>query len=112
QQPLLVELGQGRCPHVKAQMDSGRHFIDVLAARALGTDGMPFDLRFGDGHVVGDFQHGNGLSVCSGGGPATSDSGGLKAHSPANRLLRQPYRAVARNRSRALAKAWTWRLSS
>ena len=44
QQPLLVQLRQGRSADIKTQMNRGRHLVDILPARPLGTDGRPLDL--------------------------------------------------------------------
>jgi hypothetical protein len=58
QQPLLVELGQGRIRNVEAQMHRARHLVDVLPPGALRTNGRQLDLGIRQMHIVGNHQHG------------------------------------------------------
>lgn len=57
QQLFLVEIGERRSFDIKPQMNRGRDFIDMLATRALGANGLKIDLPFGNHHIIGNKQH-------------------------------------------------------
>ena len=54
QQALLVKVRQGGGPDIKAQVDGGRHLVDVLATGPLGAYGRELDLVEGDAHGIAD----------------------------------------------------------
>jgi hypothetical protein len=43
--------------NVQAQMDSGGHFVDILAARALGANRIYLDLFFWEGNGGCELNH-------------------------------------------------------
>ena len=50
-------LGQRGLFDIKDQLHRGRGFIDMLAAGATGTNGLPVQLCFVDGDSGGDLNH-------------------------------------------------------
>lgn len=52
QEPLFIQVRQGRGPDIKTQMDGGRSLVYVLASRTLRPHGTDLDFTFRDGELV------------------------------------------------------------
>lgn len=56
-EPRLDVIGNaGRVMRVEAELDGGRHLVDVLPARPRGADEVLFEIGAGDDHAGGDLD--------------------------------------------------------
>ena len=57
QKTFFEEIGKGRDVDVEPQVDGGGNLVDVLPPRALGPNGMEFDLTEGNDNMIRDLKH-------------------------------------------------------
>jgi hypothetical protein len=57
QKLFFVDFRQRRCPYIKPQMNSGSHFVDILATSALRTYSLDVYLNAWYGYLIGYLQH-------------------------------------------------------